>query len=100
MHNENAIAYTVGEACNLFGTSGSKWKSRKSRILHFLKREWSLTDTLLGFYGLLPRCCYVVARTFWMVAGMLLGDYFVFWVVARMLLDRFQGILSCFSASC
>lgn len=90
MHNENAIAYTVGEACNLFGTSSSKWKSRKSRILQFSEKRVVLifanfTDTLL-FYGLLPRCCCVVARTFWMVARMLLGDFFVFWVDARMLL--------------
>jgi len=32
-----------GEVCYLFGTSGTKWKSRKSRILYFLKREWCLS---------------------------------------------------------
>lgn len=62
MHNENAIAYTVGEACNLFGTSGSKWKSRKSRILHFLKREWSLSlqISLTHYWGFMG-CCQGVA---------------------------------------
>jgi len=61
-----------GEVCYLFGTSGTKWKSRKSRILHFLKREWCLSFRWhTTSCGLLPRYCYVVARAFWMLQGVM-----------------------------